>query len=76
MVTPVVEKKQDRMGHTRVGFEAGKKIANGFAVILRIAGSSRTAEHVHPVRRATRPEEQLDVARIGIAETTIIKMGP
>ena len=75
MVTPVVEGKQDRMGHTRGGSEAGKKIANGFVVILRVAGSSRTAEPVHPVRRATRPEE-LDVARIGIAETTIMKMDP
>ena len=78
MVTPVVEGKQDRMDHTRGGSEAGKKIANGlFVVILRVAGSSRTAEPVHPVRRATRPEEQPDVARIGIAETTIImKMDP
>ena len=76
MVTPVVEGKQDKMGHTRGGSEAGKKIANGFGVILRVAGSSHTAEPVHPVRRATRPEEQLNVARIGIVETTIMKMDP
>lgn len=64
------------MSHARGCSRAGHEVAGALVVVLRVAGSSRTAVLFHPVHRATRPEKQLHVARVRIAEAPILNVDP